>query len=391
MIKLNVFINREVKVKKLHLLEDSVYADWFISNCLQCNISNLENHFVCITDELVNAKHPLIKVISENSEEYNDILLKVNQNYYTTVYVNFLNYSKAVFTNKITSKNPTLVWIVWGGDLYSLKVFNFKMYDAYSQNFLNERTKLSLRQYLGRLKLKYINKVAFETKKNDKEEDIYKAIRKIKVCATFMSQEVKYIEDTLKLKVGNIPFAVISVKNEVNVQNSVHKHRILIGNSADPSNNHFEVLKTLQKHKIKDEIVIPLSYGDMTYSNKLKKDIANFKLQINTIDTILPKEDYYNLLSTVKVAVFGHNIQQGFGNILALIYFGAKIFLKKENPLFIQFKKWDIIVFSIENDLTKIELDKELSIDIYEKNKENILKLFSSDKVNEYYNKLLQL
>lgn len=379
----------------IHILQDSIYSNWFIERCLK-NTNHSKNIFYCFTDNPIYLSKSESITLPNNSKSVEFVLeILNNPGERFNLYVHYLDEIKANLINGVSNINVKKYWIMWSEDLYQLPKLKFKKYDDYSMRFLNKKkhVKFSLKQKLGRLKMIYVDGI--DLNQNSKWQIFYNAIEKIDVCTTTISEEVNLIKQKINPKIEWLPFAYIDVTNDLINQesSSISKTLIQVGNSADPANNHFEVIKKLHGLNVKDNILLPLSYGNVNYKVELIKDIQKYfaPTQLILLEKLQEKDVYYENLKRVKSAIFGHNIQQAFGNIIALIYFGAKVFLKKENPLFKQFKKWGIVVFSIEKDLTKLELDHELSNDIIEKNKENILKLFSNDKVDEYYNKLLQL
>lgn len=380
----------------IHILQDSIYSNWFVDRCLKNNTYS-KNIFYCFTDSPIYLSKSEIIILPINSKSVEFVLeILNNPNEKFNLYVHYLDEIKADLINGVFSKNVKIQWVIWSEDLYQLPKLTFKKYDEYSTLFFNHNIqvkKITLKQRLGRLKMMYINGI--DLNKNNKWKAIYHAIKKIDVAVTAISEEVDILQQNINPKIEWLAFAYIDVTNDLINQDSssISKTLIQVGNSADPANNHFEVIKKLHGLNVKDNILLPLSYGNVHYKVELIKDIQKYftLTQLILLEKLQEKDVYYENLKRVKSAIFGHNIQQAFGNIIALIYFGAKVFLKKENPLFKQFKKWGIVVFSIEKDLTKLELDNELPTHIIEKNKQNILQLFSNDKVDEYYNKLLQL
>ncbi len=106
--------------------------------------------------------------------------------------------------------------------------------------------------------------------------------------------------------------------------------RILVGNSATDTNNHFDAFSVLERFNESNiEILCPLSYGNDNYRNEvISKGKKIFGDKFIPITEYLSPQDYSSLLSTIDVAVFYHDRQQATGNIEILSYYGAKIFIK---------------------------------------------------------------
>jgi dTDP-N-acetylfucosamine:lipid II N-acetylfucosaminyltransferase len=153
---------------------------------------------------------------------------------------------------------------------------------------------------------------------------------------------------------------------------------ILLGNSADPSNNHIEVLEMLKGYR-KDNIKIfcPLSYGDQSYA----QDVINYGTLIFgnkfiALRDFMSLNNYTKLLSEIDVAVFNHKRQQGMGNIISLLGAGKKIYLRNDITTWQMFKNINVIV----NDINKLDLflmDDYLAV----KNIERISKYFSEQNL----------
>jgi dTDP-N-acetylfucosamine:lipid II N-acetylfucosaminyltransferase len=114
--------------------------------------------------------------------------------------------------------------------------------------------------------------------------------------------------------------------------NRSHYLRVLIGSSALERNNHIEIIDRLKNLPAPTKTIvfyIPLSYGDVEYAHKIKT-YAEKKLKKENVEAIfnfMAIDKYTDFLSTVDAAIFGHEGQQGMGNIKNLLGFGAKIYL----------------------------------------------------------------
>lgn len=149
---------------------------------------------------------------------------------------------------------------------------------------------------------------------------------------------------------------------------------ILVGNSADPSNNHKEVLDRLKSYKDSDiKIYCPLSYGDQDYAREVM-DYGKliFREKFFPLTEFLEREKYLEFLQKIDIAIFNHKRQQAFGNILMLLGYGKKVFVRKESTLSSVFEDLGVVVF----DLNSININK-LKHEISEANKKIIIENFS--------------
>lgn len=112
---------------------------------------------------------------------------------------------------------------------------------------------------------------------------------------------------------------------------------ILAGNSGNPSNNHHEILsKLVSVRDMKIKIICPLSYsGNNAYINSIVAagDSIFGNKFIPLLEFITP-ENYLDLLWNADIAIMNHDRQQGIGNILPLLYFGKKVFIRSDTTTY---------------------------------------------------------
>lgn len=157
------------------------------------------------------------------------------------------------------------------------------------------------------------------------------------------------LEDDYKIEVDN------GSKEAVN---------ILIGNSATYTNNHWELLNIIKNVKCVEyqKLICPLSYGDTTYAQCVKKHGENlFGEQFEPLMGFMPKGDYIKLLASCTVAVFNHIRQQAVGNIIIMLYLGAKVYVRRENPIYSFYKDIGIKIFLIESIVSEGKIINDLS------------------------------
>lgn len=115
--------------------------------------------------------------------------------------------------------------------------------------------------------------------------------------------------------------------------------RILLGNSATPTNRHAQMIESLRRFSHENiALYVPLSYGNMEYKDeiiRLGKDAFGEKF-IPLID-YMEIAEYQDLLKTISVGVFNHNRQQGMGSIHLLMQYGAKVYIAPDSPMWADF------------------------------------------------------
>ncbi len=155
---------------------------------------------------------------------------------------------------------------------------------------------------------------------------------------------------------------------------------ILVGNSANPSNNHIEVFEKLLNYN-RDKIMIysPLSYGgaDEEYTKKvINKGKDLFGDRFKPMEEFIPFNEYIEFLSKIDIALFNPDRQQAFGNIITLLGFGKKVYLKSSVSTFSLLKDYRLDVFDIDDfGLEDLSTAKR----VFHNNKKIIKKYFSED------------
>lgn len=116
----------------------------------------------------------------------------------------------------------------------------------------------------------------------------------------------------------------------------VNGNSILVGNSASYTCNHLEAFYLISKQDSKNrEIIVPLSYGDKDYADFVINQGKNLLGQkFLPLKEFLPVQDYVELISRCSFLILNHKRQQALGNIVIMLYLGARIFLRKENPTY---------------------------------------------------------
>jgi len=138
---------------------------------------------------------------------------------------------------------------------------------------------------------------------------------------------------------------------------------LIIGNSATATNNHLDIFHILKLHNLSDnfdEIYLPLSYGNLDYKTNIVKKATEMFDNITIMQDFIPYESYLEVLKTCSNVIMGHIRQQGMGNIIALLYLGAKIFFFKESIIYNDLIKKGYIVFTMEDLQDKILIKNQL-------------------------------
>lgn len=156
-------------------------------------------------------------------------------------------------------------------------------------------------------------------------------------------------------------------------------HDILLGNSAIPTNNHIEAMRVLSKLGMHGRrVVVPLSYGDMKYQEKIiqaGEEILGESFIPLTNYLSLP--EYNQTVSGCGNLVMNHIRQQAMGNISSALLRGGKVFLRPENPIYKHYTRMGVKLFPFTDDITIADLDTPLDRDNVRRNKEIMMSIWS--------------
>ncbi|QSS98031.1 TDP-N-acetylfucosamine:lipid II N-acetylfucosaminyltransferase [Psychroflexus sp. ALD_RP9] len=307
------------------------------------------------------------------------------------VVIHGLNEVWANYIIKNTSKK--ILYVVWGAEVYG----NPLLYD---QPLLGHHTiqldeKLERKPLIQKIK-DVINSYRFGLPKTNQKQQWLKnkkALHKIDNISIIYKDEVDFYKknniipsNTNFIKFGYYPIEYFAngIDEDVKLGN-----RIMIGNSSSLTNNHLEVFKKLASLGVKNEIVVPLSYGDKRLAKILVKEGQKmFGKQFKPITDFMPLEQYTKLMQSCGIVIMNHYRQQAVGNIITAMYLGAKVFLDERNTIYHYLKRIGCFVYSIE-ELKSLDSLKNLEPYQITQNKEILLKDISSDKlVNELKTKL---
>ncbi len=162
---------------------------------------------------------------------------------------------------------------------------------------------------------------------------------------------------------------------------------ILLGNSADPRNEHLDALSRLAAFSRENiRIVAPLSYGRKRYADSVIKEGQRlFGDKFEAITGFMPFADYVRLLGRVDIAVFNHRRQQAMGNIISLLGLGKKVYMRSDITPWALFAKEEIKVFDVDTlDLNPI------APKIAESNRSRIASVFSEESLVMQYRELFE-
>lgn len=236
------------------------------------------------------------------------------------LYLHLLSYDPTLLFWRMNLKLlDKATWIIWGTDVY-----------AYNKKDDNIKTRFyeSLRR---------------------------KIIPRFREIAAFVKEDADLVKQVYQSDAEYIPIAYpnpvsIELLQSVRVNAKNEFPVFLLGNSADVSNNHIEMLQILAKFKNERlKIYCPLSYGG---NKEYIAKVIDLGHQLFG-DSFVPLKEYLNtteyasILAEVDISLMNHNRQQGLGNILALLFLEKKVFLKSNISSYYFFQRKKLVVYDI--------------------------------------------
>ena len=243
-------------------------------------------------------------------------------------------------------------WVMWGGDLYS-----YQLGKRNKSWYKNEFFRRPVIKNMGHL-------VTYISGDVDLARKWYGAKGEYHECLMYLSNTYKALD-------------VPSIQSDtINIQ---------IGNSADPSNNHFEILDKLLPFKDQNiKMYAPLSYGDQIHANKvIAKGKELFGDKFIALTDFMPFEQYLKFLGSIDIAIFNHKRQQAMGNTITLLGLGKTVFIRSDTTQWQLFKDKNIEVLNTLN--FELNYIKDL-----EKNIKNTADYFSKETLIEQYKLLFK-
>ncbi|WP_313803783.1 TDP-N-acetylfucosamine:lipid II N-acetylfucosaminyltransferase [Flavobacterium sp.] len=282
-------------------------------------------------------------------------------NSYDLVVIHFLDVKYDQLLQN-TALKPKILWIGWGGDYYWLAdtLSDFHMYKPLTRKLVSK--------ILGNRLLYFFAKKVNRIRRKKRLALINKSISYFAPVLPDDYQLIKKSHADFKPKFiqwnyGNLEENYVKGYEDF----TVTANDILLGNSATPTNNHLDVFKVLGKNNLGSrKIIMPLNYGDLNYGKIIGIEAVRFfPQQANVLSDFMPYADYMKLLQSCGNVVMGHVRQQALGNIIAMLYVGAKLFFYEDSITYAFFKNQGFIVFTLEElaqkpELLDVKLDPEI-------------------------------
>jgi FkbM family methyltransferase len=285
-------------IKIIHLCFNHVYAqslsdlvEYVNENSVQKHELYIEKH-KAIPDfsvDISRNSHSTIFDMNTNIEQIFDICTKADVDA-VMMHGLFFDWQKEMVKNIGAAKH--VAWKLWGGDLYNPIKAKNPIYGV----------------------MKHVNSV------HARVEGDFEIIKQ-----TYGEKKFCRFGYTFPGLYGDLPEMLEKESPQI----------IIVGNSGDPTNNHFEILELLaSKADIQNyRILLPVAYNlNPKYRQMLVDSVKRFGLEeITTLhEKFIHPNEYFEIMMKAGMLITAHDRQQAIGSILTSIYSGNKTFVKKE-------------------------------------------------------------
>lgn len=359
-------------IKHLHIIHNDKFTDGFIKfimnnfkfekhrfvvignpNKSKYEVSTLENDYIYKLDSLRNLENILL---------YHKFLYKAKRLHFHGLFNGDI--IKLLYLQPWLLKKSN--WIIWGGDLYSYKK-------------INDNWKKKLNEFCRRKVFKNFREItSFIPGDYKVAKKIYKTKADYNYAITYsIFEEPSYFDE------------LVTQTDENESNTTIFQ----VGNSADPSNNHIDILRKLIPYKEKNiKIMVPLSYGNEEHRNKIIKfGNKKFGNKFNPLIKFYELKDYLKILNKVDIAIFNHERQQGLGNMTTLLRLGKKVYLRNDVSSWDYFQDIGAKVYNTL-EIEKINFKKLINYptDIRQKNIKIIKRIMSDEYRIKLWQKILE-
>lgn len=267
-------------------------------------------------------EQPKLKEYFEQKASQNDVLL-----------VHFLIPGSLPFLRELQKQIPIVIQF-WGGDYVSRYVHPREIYlpRTHSHLYASPNKTSRLRRFLRCLRSRVVKRVAYD--------HVGEALDLASGFMTILPEELKFFPSkwlskhlSARVIYGNFEESPVP---ESELGQCI---TVMLGNSANPSNNQVDYLDVLSECPTKiDNLILPLSYGNASYGDWVEQKFRASNFHTTILRTLLPLEDYSRIAGDVDVFVMGQLRQQGLGNILNALHKGKTVYLNSKGINFQHFQ-----------------------------------------------------
>ena len=294
-------------------------------------------------------------------------------------------------TSRVSSSIPIL-WNAWGYDIYQLplgspliKIPLYKPLTIKCVDSVLERRRKKVKHILVKIRDYIVSKGYYKTKQVKNTE---KVLARINYFSGIIDMEYQMMKQHCEFKAEESVYIYGSFSSDPPLTYP-RGNKILLGNSANPTNNHLDILTILTERGIDShQVITPLNYGgeDEYIAQVMMIGEKYLGSNYKPLTDFLAPETYFNMINSCSSIIIGTMRQQAMGNIAAAFTRGVKVFLFRDSILYKYLQSKGYLVYTIEDDLTKDSIDAPLTQDEAKYN----YNLYQNLKKKKWNNQALQ-
>jgi hypothetical protein len=371
----------------LHITHDDKFIDIFIRR-QQRLFPDQKNKYIIYHDSqtLTYVKSPEVLFAPLHSKKFTELIGNLNQ--YTNIYI---HYFSPLLTNFVLSIPPTVkvTWLFWGSDAFYLPTFVSSIYTPKTLAIINQyypheiyRLSYSRRWFIASIKGWF--------KRNKDARRHIAAMNRIDYFGHYLPEDYQLIRKATGMKAQLLDFNYGSVNDfAAPVTSSNTENALLLGNSADASNNHIEALEAIARTGGNTKVYCPLSYAG--YPEYIQQVIKTGNKLLGErfipLTNFIPKQQYDEMMGAVKYVVMNHRRSQAFGNITAQLSYGNQLYMNSYSTLY-------KFLTGLGLEITTLNNLNRAGLPPYQKNETNINlinRYFGNEAVDQRYRNVLSI
>ncbi|NUY80889.1 TDP-N-acetylfucosamine:lipid II N-acetylfucosaminyltransferase [Flavobacterium sp. MAH-1] len=389
--------------KIIHIFNDDKFIDPAIE-LFEIAAAGCSEYFVLKNTGEANRyfKSEKVRTVHYKEKGYPQFFVDIaKENEDALFFFHALNAPKQQIVNALPDKTLK-VWFVWGYDLYnSWEMFRREMYGKttrkQTQSAPSFKDRLKVNRFMFFLMRKFQKANAKNALRHRLESyfgaQLLQALKRIDMVVPIVPTEYELVRQ-MGVSPIEAPFTYGYLEQFASPDVPLNTGKdILVGNSANPTNNHVEAFGKLARLDLGDrKVIVPLSYGGSEEYVAFVIESGKKLLGKNFVPVVdfMPLDAYMELVSNCGVLVFNHIRQQGVGNIIAMGMRGAKLFLNAKSPVYRYYRDIGMHIENIEGLRSEIQL-RALSDTEKEHNRQLFTTLYSKERSIEKVKELLQI
>jgi len=325
-----------------HLFPDEKYVDDFISKVLECSTQPENNVF------LLRAQRPFARV-NRHAERVIEAPLysQVLEGYINgltasdRLLIHYLERRVCEWLDTVKVAAP-IGWVFWGAELYNNAGINFPLYGPLTREIY--RSNLLQKPWLYRIP--FFRKIEIFYENQIKAPRMYRlkarTFGRLSYFYNYNPYNYKVFRRAFRTPAEFVYFIYPRIFDVPDFDEDAapplpideQKVNVIIGNSANYSNNHLEAFDKIRPHE-SVVVWVPLSYGDKDYAEYLQR-IGNKRFGDNfrPLTEYYPTNQYFAFLQRMDIGVFGNYRPLAMGNITTLLAQGKPMVMMENNPSF---------------------------------------------------------